>query len=117
MRVSLGFRKDQQHTIGGEEAHKAYWLFSHPDERGVFSNGVAVVGADIRSIEPDYNAMMGWNPSYALQDADWGDIRECGAEKVARRLLEAAREVASTGKAELMMLPLSRAQGELKLLS
>ena len=40
IKIITGFRKDQYYTIDAEEAHKAYYLFLNPEERGVFNNGV-----------------------------------------------------------------------------
>lgn len=107
VKIITGFRKDQSFTIDAEEAHKAYYLFLNPDKRGVFANGVALRGQDIQSIEPDYNATMGWNPAHVLDAYDYNEIQGLAVDRKIRRLLIAAREVATTGAPELMMRPLS----------
>lgn len=93
IKIVTGFNNEQHYTIDGDEAHKAYYLFEHPEERGIFSNGVAVIGKYIQSIQPDYNATMGWNPTYKLGDDDWEEIRGMGMDKRLNNLLETAKEV------------------------
>lgn len=94
IKVITGFREDQQYTIDGDEAHKAYYLFLNPEMRGVFKNGVALVGKNIQGIEPDYNATMGWNISHRLESDDWNELNEKGITNSMRDLLGKAKEVA-----------------------
>ena len=54
IKLIVGFRRDQEHSIDADEAHKAYYLFLNPEKRGVFKSGLAIVGADIKEIVPDY---------------------------------------------------------------
>jgi hypothetical protein len=75
LKIITGFRKDQSITIDAEEAHKAYFLFLNPDKRGIFKNGVALCGQNIQSIEPDYHATLGWNPSHVLTGEDYNEIK------------------------------------------
>ena len=70
IKIITGFRKDQYYTIDAEEAHKAYYLFLNPEERGVFNNGVAMIGKNVQGIEPDYHATMGWNSTHTLDSDD-----------------------------------------------
>lgn len=93
IKICTGFNEDQKFTIDSEEAHKAYYLFNNPEKRGVFSNGVALIGRDIRSIQPDYNAEMGWNPTHELDDYDWEDIKNKGVDTQFRDLLAEAKKV------------------------
>lgn len=108
LKLRTGFRKDQCHTIDGDEAHKAYYLFLHPDERGVFSNGVALIGRNIQSIEPDYNATMGWNHEYELNVDDYIDLKNKGVDRKMRDLLALAKNVAQSIAVESINLPLSQ---------
>lgn len=94
IKLTTGFREDQYYTIDIQEAHKAYYLFNHPDERGTFKNGVAIRGMDIRSIEPNWNAIMGYNPTYKLESEDWNEIRGKGIDTKVRDLLTKARDIA-----------------------
>lgn len=94
LKIITGFRQDQTFSIEMEEAHKAYYLFLNPEQRGVFSNGVAIVGADIREIKPDYNGTMGWNPSHVLGDDDWNEIRSSGVQARMKEAISNARAVA-----------------------
>jgi hypothetical protein len=80
IKLITGYREEQNYIIDAEEAHKAYYLFMHPNERGIFSNGVAVIGADIKGIVPAWNETMGWNPTHKLDSDDWNDIRSKGIE-------------------------------------
>lgn len=93
IRVYTGLRQDQFHSISMQEAHKAYYLFRHPEERGTFENGVALIGRNIQEIKPDWNGTMGYNPSYVLQDDDWNSIRNEGVEGKMRLLIQKAKEV------------------------
>ena len=93
IKITTGFRADQYHTIDIEESHKAYYLFTHPDERGVFKNGVALLGSDIRSIVPDYHATMGWNPTHVLDNDDWTEIRGREIDIKIRELLSQAKKL------------------------
>jgi hypothetical protein len=113
VKIITGFRKEQRHIIDAEEAHKAYYLFLNPDKRGVFNNGVALIGADIRSIEPDYHGTMGWHHTHTLDSDDMNEIRARGIDTALRDTLYAAKNVAQLGKPELMNLPLSEAQTKL----
>ena len=93
IKISTGFRDDQYVIIDSEEAHKAYYLFTHPEERAIFSNGVALIGRNIQEINPAWNEIMGWNPTHRLDDDDWNDIRGKGTDVRVRNLLATAKEV------------------------
>ncbi len=110
MKIITGFREDQYKIIPDEEVHKAYYLFSHPDERGIFSNGVVMIGADIRDIQPDYNEEMGWNSSHKIDDFDWNEIKKRGVDRKLREVLQEGKTVAHMieTKPELLSLPLSK---------
>jgi hypothetical protein len=93
IKVITGFREDQYYVIDGNEAHKAYYLFMHPEERGVFKNGVALIGKNIQGIEPAWNETMGWNPTHDLDNDDWNDIHQKGIKLKMRELLTEAKRV------------------------
>src|SRR5689334_22208246 len=114
VKVITGFRKDQAYTIDAEEAHKAYYLFLHPEKRGVFNNGVALIGADIRAIEPDYQGTMGWNPTHQLDSDDWNEMRTLGVDRALRRAVAAAKDSAQLLPPEKMNQPLSALMPELE---
>lgn len=94
LKIITGFREDQCYTIDSEEAHKAYYLFLNPEMRGVFKNGVALIGKNIQGIEPDYNATMGWNSTHKIDADDWNDLNRNGITSEMRKLLERAKEIA-----------------------
>lgn len=93
IKVIVGFREDQYYVIDGNEAHKAYYLFMNPEERGVFKNGVAIIGKSIQGIEPAWNETMGWNETHRLDDDDWNDIHRKGIKEKMRELLSEAKRV------------------------
>ena len=93
IKVITGFRDDQVISIPMQEAHKAYYLFKHPTERGVFENGLALIGSQIQQILPDYQKTMGWNPTHKLSDDDWLELRANGVEEKMKVLLEKASDV------------------------
>jgi len=93
IKITTGFNDDQKFTIESNEAHKAYYLFNNPDKRGVFNNGVALIGRDIRSIQPDYNAEMGWKPTHELDEYDWEEIRSKGVDKKFQEILTEAKDI------------------------
>lgn len=107
IKIVCGFRKDQTYSIDMEEAHKAYYLFMHPEARGIFGDGLALVGSSIQTIEPDWNATMGWNPSYTLGDDDWNDIRSKGMDKKLRDTMASAKLLSQKLKPEELNTPLS----------
>lgn len=107
IKIITGFRRDQEHSIDGEEAHKAYYLFLHPEERGIFKNGLAICGKEIQEIVPDWQATMGWNPTYNVAPEDWNEIRASGADRRMNAMLTAAREVATMALPEEMGTPLT----------
>ena len=111
IKIIVGFRKDQHYTIEADEAHKAYYLFLNPQERGIFKNGVAIVGQNIQGIEPDHNATMGWNADHVLDGNDWNEIRKNGIDAKLRDVLQLAKETA-INRPDQISLPLS----EIKLL-
>jgi hypothetical protein len=96
VKIVCGFRKEQEYTINANEAHKAYYLFNHPEKRGTFSNGLAIRGADIQRIEPDYNATMGWNHTHQLTSDDWNEVNISGVARKFKGILHAAKEIAQT---------------------
>lgn len=91
--IVTGFREDQKFSIDIQEAHKAYYLFYNPNERGVFKNGLAIRGSDIQRIEPDYQGTMGWNATHELESEDWNEIRGKGVDVKIRDLLSKASDV------------------------
>ena len=119
IKIITGFREDQFCTIEDEEAHKAYYLFLNPEQRGVFNNGVALIGKNIQGIEPDYNATMGWNPTWKLNSDDWNEIRGREVDRKLRDVLYEAKQVAYLAIKEpsLIALPLSEAKQKLRLLN
>lgn len=111
IKVITGFRRDQFYSIDADEAHKAYYLFLNPEQRGVFNNGVALIGQDIRGIEPDYNATMGWHADHVLDGDDWRELRRSGMDERLRDTITLASIVAKQHP-DKISLPLS----EIKLL-
>ena len=91
--IVTGFREDQRIDIPMQEAHKAYYLFKHPEARGVFDNGVALTGKVIQEIRPNWNKTMGWNDSHELGDDDWNQITSTGVGKKMQALMSRAKEV------------------------
>jgi hypothetical protein len=115
IKIITGFRNDQYFLIDASEAHKAYYLFNNPEERGSFNNGVALVGRNIQGIEPAWNEVMGWNPTHNLTDEDWNEIRQSGYDKKLRDTLVQAKEVSILAQknVELLKLPLEEAKQKL----
>lgn len=93
IQVTTGFREDQITTIPMQEAHKAYYLFKNPTERGVFDCGVALVGRNIQEIKPDWHATMGWNPEHEIDTDDWNEIEGKGVDKKMKLLMKKAKYV------------------------
>lgn len=94
IKIITGYRDNQYYIIENEEAHKAYFLFSNPEARTVFSNGVALIGKNIQGIEPAWNESMGWNPNHTIGGDDWNDIRKRGMERTLKDVLTEAKQVA-----------------------
>ncbi len=107
IKLIVGFRRDQEHSISAEEAHKAYYLFLNPEKRGVFSNGLAIIGNQIQEIVPDYHGTMGWNPSHVLDNDDWSELRSKGIERKIRDILSTAKQIASLPNTENFNKPIS----------
>ena len=112
IKIKTGYKADQQYSISVEEAPKAYFLFLNPDQRGVFSNGLALQGRDIKGIEPDYNASLGINPLHELDIRDWVEIRKLGLKEHLDESLGTARLIASDYPS-LISAPLSEAVKQL----
>ena len=106
IKIVCGYRKEQEFTINANEAHKAYYLFNNPEKRGTFENGLAIRGADIQRIEPDYNATMGWNHTHQLNSDDWNELKTLGISDKLRDILHSAKEVARVGSPEQLSQPL-----------
>lgn len=108
IKLIVGFRRDQEHSISADEAHKAYYLFLHPESRGVFSNGLAIKGDQIQEIVPDYIGTMGWNPTYNLMSDDWNEIRSLGVDRKMNHLLTTAKDIAQLNNPEDLNVPLTQ---------
>ncbi len=107
VKIITGYRKDQHYTVDAEEAHKAYYLFLNPDQRGIFKDGIAILGSDIRAIEPDYNASMGWNATHDIDEDDMNEIKGKGIDRLLRDLLYKAKMAAQMCDPRDMNMPLS----------
>jgi hypothetical protein len=118
VKVVCGFREDQEYTIDANEAHKAYYLFYNPEKRTIFSNGVALLGSDIRRIVPDLHATMGWNSLYKLTADDQNEIRQSGVHQKFAQILGMAKDIGQMGDLEDIAAPLhTLATGKYKELS
>lgn len=93
IKLVTGFNDDQKYTIDAEESHKAYYLFRNPEKRGVFSNGLALVGKSILAVQPDYHATMGWNVSHRLDDDDWNELHGKGVVGHLKKLMGKGSEI------------------------
>lgn len=107
IKIITGFRKEQEHSIDSDEAHKAYFLFLNPEHRTVFANGLALRGSEIQRIEPDYQGTMGWNPSYPLGPDDWNEIRRRGVDVELKNLLSIAHVIGKQGAPGDMLLTMT----------
>lgn len=107
IKLVVGFRRDQEHSVDANEAHKAYYLFLNPESRGVFSNGLAIKGDQIQEIIPDYVATMKWNPTHIMDSDDWNEIRKKGIDVKIRTLLSAAKSIAHLKIEKDLNIPLS----------
>jgi len=118
IKIITGFRDEQYYIIDGEEAHKAYYLFDHPEARTIFNNGVALIGKNIQGIEPAWNETMGWNPTHRVGDDDWNEIRRKGIDKGLRGLLSRAKNIACLAEANPKLLgkKMSEVEEDIKLL-
>lgn len=118
IKIITGFSEDQKYTIPMEEAHKAYYLFLNPEKRGIFSNGLALIGKNIQAIQPDWNASMGWNPSHRIDSDDWNEINIKMKSKM-DGIMEQARSISEgiIANPKLMGMSLSELlDGKIKLL-
>lgn len=115
IKIVCGYRKEQEFTIDANEAHKAYYLFNHPEKRGTFNSGLAIKGSDIQRIEPDYNATMGWNHTHQLTNDDWNTLHANGMMQKFQTIMSLAKDVARKGVVEELTQPLySLSQGAYK---
>jgi len=106
IKLIVGFRRDQEHSIDAEEAHKAYYLFLNPEHRTVFNNGLAIKGSQIQEIVPDYHGTMGWNPTHVLDNDDWNEIRSSGVTATMQRYLSVGKEIAQHAELADLNVPL-----------
>lgn len=93
LKIVTGYNEDQQFSIDAEEGHKAYYLFRNPEKRGVFSDGLAITGKDIRVIQPDYNGTLGYNKNYKLDEHDYAMIVSRGLSEKLQRIMGHAKDV------------------------
>lgn len=107
VKLIVGFRRDQEHSIDATEAHKAYYLFLNPDQRGIFSNGLAIKGSQIDEIVPDYHGTMGWNPSHNLSDDDYNELRKVGVEQKMQFIMAEAKTIGARGDVGELNTPLT----------
>lgn len=107
IKLVCGYRKDQEHTISIDEAHKAYYLFANPEKRAVFSNGLALKGDQIQTILPNYHSSMGWNEQHVLDCDDFNEIRGKGLDKKLQKSMQFAKDVARIAKPNDLAQPLT----------
>lgn len=107
IKLIVGFRRDQEHSIDAEEAHKAYHLFFNPEARTVFSNGIAIKGDQIQEIVPDYQGTMGWNSTHILDNDDYNELRQTGVQAKLQKYLSLGKEIAKLGNTEDLNVPIS----------
>lgn len=112
VKLIVGFRRDQEHWIDANEAHKAYYLFDHPTERGTFANGLAIKGDQIQEIVPDYQGTMGWNSTHVLDSDDLNELRAKGVDAKMQKILSAAKDIAKLGEVSDLKIPLSNLMKE-----
>lgn len=113
LKIVTGFTEDQKYTIDAEEAHKAYFLFLNPDARGIFGNGLAIIGRHIQAIQPDYHATLGYNKTHKLDSDDWNEINGSGVEERMQETIERAKTIASTISSNPGLLSLKMSEIEL----
>lgn len=106
IKIICGHRLDQEYSVDINEAHKAYHLFFNPDQRAIFSDGLAVEGADIRRIVPDYHATMGWNPTHKIDSDDMNELRGKGIDRQLQAAMGFAKQVAKIGDPQDLRVPL-----------
>lgn len=94
VKIITGFNNDQKYTIDADEVHKAYYLFRNPEKRGVFNSGLALIGKDIRAIQPDYHATMGWNDTHKLDDDDWNQLNGLKVVEKIKEIMGAGNMIA-----------------------
>lgn len=107
IKLITGFRRDQDCSIDANEAHKAYYLFDHAEQRGTFKNGLAIKGDQIQRIEPDFQGTMGWNSTHVLDSDDQNELAKLGVDRKMRQIMSAAREIAKLGEPKDLNTPLS----------
>ncbi len=107
VKLIVGFRRDQEHTIDAKEAHKAYYLFNNPDARTTFSNGLAIKGDQIQEIVPDYHSTMGWNPTHVLTNDDHNELTLNGVKQKLQFIMSEAKEIGMRGNKEELAQPLN----------
>lgn len=93
IKILTGKYSTQYTIIPAAEAHIAYYLFANPEKRWIFSNGKAILGEDIRGIEPAYHETMGWNPQYQLNAYDMNELEQKGVTRLFRQILPSAKKV------------------------
>lgn len=106
IKVICGYRQDQEFSIPLDEAHKVYYLFNNPEKRGTFNSGIALKGADIQRIVPDYHASMGWNPTHKLDSDDYNELHSSGVMPKIHKVMQLAKEVAKNGELADLSVPL-----------
>ena len=94
IKIKTGFEREQHYSIEDGEAHKAYYLFLNPEKRGIFKDGLALIGKHIQSVEPDFQGTMGWNHTHELDDDDWNEIRGRRVDRKLREVLTRAKQIA-----------------------
>lgn len=93
LKIVCGYDEERHFPIKAQEAHKAYYLFEHPDKRGIFDNGLALTGKEIKIIQPDYHTTMGWNTTHELNDDDWNQLNGQGVVEKMKEIMGNAKDV------------------------
>lgn len=90
--VRLSFNEDGQNvTITKEELPMVLWAFLK-DSKVVCMNG-AFRGKDIISVLPNFNAMMGWNKGYQMNEEDFSLVNKNPVCLEARNYYNSVKEL------------------------
>ena len=105
-KIVYGYKPEEYHGITKKELPIAFYAFLK--ETKFFGQDFAIDGKHIMRIEPNWNAVMGWNEGYRATSEDLSTIPRKLSKRVREYMIDSktqAKQAIESGNVKLLELP------------